>query len=110
MIQVDDFDGDCPLGKKLAPPSLVHQKIRDPSAGDRWIVVFDETNIVLKAGSCEAILALLAVYYTYNIQYPRIYSQLLGFLQTFLIKDTPFDGEMTKGFKALSSSFLNIMK
>ena len=34
-----------------------------------------------------AIMVLLAVYYVCDLEYPRIYSQLLGFLQKYVLQE-----------------------
>ena len=45
----------------------------------------------------------MAAYYVFNIEYPKIHSQVLGVLQTFLMKDAPYHGVTTTGYTKLCS-------
>ena len=56
---------------------------------------------VIKPGTEDfsAVLTILmAAYYVFDLEYPRMYSQALGFLQTFLFED-PYRLETCKNYK-----------
>ena len=49
----------------------------------------------------DSFLLLLGVYYILNIQYPKCYSGVLGVLQKFYIKDSPYSLWKSTGHKML---------
>lgn len=58
------------------------------STFDFAAIVCDGTHIEPQAAdSVNAILLLLATYYVFDVQYPRPYSQILGFLQQYVLDD-----------------------
>lgn len=61
-------------------------------------VVGDGIHIKCHDNCTPAILQLLAVYYVFQLEYPRIYSQLLGLLQT-LVTSEPYRGQMSSKYK-----------
>lgn len=48
--------------------------------GDGWTIPCGEGDDV-----CDAIILLLGTYYIFDLEYPRIYSQILGFLQHYVL-------------------------
>ncbi|XP_071803273.1 uncharacterized protein [Asterias amurensis] len=51
----------------------------------------------------SAIITLLGVYYVFHLEYPKMYSQLLGILQTHLLRGIPFDGKKSAKYRSFST-------
>ena len=62
--------------------------------GDGIVIDSGKSNLQL-AGS---ILTLMCSYYTFDLEYPRVYSQLLGALQVVLFGD-PYDHLKSRNWK-----------
>ena len=56
-----------------------------------------------------AITILMAVYYVWDLEYPRMYSQALGILQTFLFQE-PYMMETSKNYKFLMKKFRKVFE
>ena len=70
--------------KELQAPQLVlfissDELQQTVVCGDNVKVVFNPTEAV------DALLLLLAVYYAFDLEYPKIYSQVLGFFQQYIV-------------------------
>ena len=52
----------------------------------------------------QAVLVLVGAYYVFDINYPRPYSQLLGFLQQTVVGQ-PFSGHKSRGFSQELSKY-----
>lgn len=64
-------------------------------------IAADTVKIICEGDSFEShIVDLIAVYYVFQLSYPKIYSQLLGVLQTFVVKRHPYNGQMSSKYKA----------
>ncbi|KAL5011713.1 hypothetical protein ScPMuIL_010264 [Solemya velum] len=86
----DEVEKELRCGK-LAPPRLVIFKSEGCIKGQ--YVVADGTYINVNSCSEKAgVLLLVAVYYILDLEYPRVYSQLLGILQTHLVDIQPYTG------------------
>ena len=100
---------DRSLKKKLqsakkSPPRIV-------SATCCNYVVFD--GCMIDVGSpctTEALLTLIATYYVFGVEYPKIYSQALGLAQTFIVRDTPYAGHQTAGYSKMTAKLYNKLK
>jgi hypothetical protein len=58
----------------------------DPQKYDETVVVGDEVQIYTQAETLlDGLMVLLAVYYVFDLAYPKMYSQLLGILQEYII-------------------------
>ena len=75
--------------QRKEPPKLVvftdHHRLKSS------FVVADGVTIMSKMGSTatDAILLLIAVYYLFDLEYPKTYSQLLGHSKTMLLRVFP---------------------
>ena len=59
---------------------------------EETVVVSDEVQMYTQAETLlDGLMVLLAVYYVFDLAYPKIYSQLLGILQEYIINE-PFTG------------------
>lgn len=82
--------------KPESPPSLVI--IENEGGVDSIYSVGDEAKIFLSTKEpMEALFLLLAWYYITDLEYPRCYSQLLGFCQQIVLKQ-PFHCQKTTSF------------
>lgn len=89
--------------KTLQPPKLVVFKSEGKIKGQ--YIVSDNTYIECCATSANAsILELMAAYYVFDMEYPRMYSQLLGILQTYLLRLQPYTGVRSVRFKKFSTA------
>jgi len=59
------------------------------------------TEVSVKSGIMGAVLTLLAMYYIFDLRYPRPYAMLMGVLQQFVMGE-PFKSDTSKGFKVFS--------
>ena len=57
----------------------------------------------------SAIITLLGVYYVFHLEYPKMYSQLLGILQTHLLRGIPFDGKKSAALYWAKSCLSNML-
>ena len=78
--------------EKNAPPHLV--VINKES----FYIVGDRVTITCDNSSAAALLELIAVYYVFQFQYPRIYSQVLCLLQTVLTSES-YTGKRSTKYK-----------
>ena len=67
-------------------------------------IVGDKTVITSQRTSFAAsFIVLVATYYVFNLEYPRVYSQLLGLFQTYVIKGAPYNGKKSSRYIDFSS-------
>lgn len=81
------------------PPKLIALKkagelVNIAIVADGSVILMDTTIVE------EAITLLVGFYYVVDLEYPRIYSQLLGFFQQVALQQ-PFEGHKTNGFSQL---------
>ena len=58
----------------------------DPQKYEETVVVGDEVQMYTQAETLlDGLMVLLAVYYVFDIAYPKMHSQLLGILQEYII-------------------------
>ncbi|GFR10058.1 uncharacterized protein TNCT_577931 [Trichonephila clavata] len=67
-------------------------------AGDKTIIHTNTTNLD------EALIVLMATYYTFAIEYPKSFSQIFGLLQTYVVGE-PYEGIKSSRYNA----FVNIL-
>ncbi len=60
--------------------------------------VYTEVNV--KGGVMGGVMVLLAMYYIFDLAYPRAFHNILGMFQIFVM-DEPFKHNTSKGFKLL---------
>ena len=72
-------------------------------------IVADTIVIETGADMKEAILSLLGVYYVCCMEYPKLYSQILGLLQTYIVGNMPFDKKTSAKYKSFVSKLNNHM-
>ena len=58
---------------------------------------------------CDIMITLLGTYYTFDLSYPRIFSQILGFLQLYVLND-PYDLEKSADYKHFVAQYENLFK
>ena len=51
----------------------------------------------------SALITLIGVYYVFDLEYPKMYSQLLGMLQTHLLRGLPFEGKKSAKYRSFST-------
>lgn len=88
--------------KKLTPPKIFIIKSNGQVKG-QYIVADGVYIDCCSMSGNAAILMLLAVYYVFDLEYPRMYSQLLGLLQTHLLDLTPYTGQKSSKYRKLST-------
>ena len=72
----------------------------DPQKYEETVVVGDEVQIYTQAETLlDGLMVLLAVYYVFDLAYPKMYSQLLGILQEYIINEPFTGGKSTKCIK-----------
>ncbi|KAL5016716.1 hypothetical protein ScPMuIL_006305 [Solemya velum] len=103
----DEVEKELRCGK-LAPPRLVIFKSEGCIKGQ--YVVADGTYINVNSCSEKAgVLLLVAVYYILDLEYPRVYSQLLGILQTHLVDIQPYTGIKSVRYRKFSTDLTKQM-
>ena len=73
-------------------------------------IVFD--GCVVDVGTActkQAILTLISTYYVFSLEYPKIYSQVLGLAQTFVVCDSPYSGEKSTGYTKIANKMFKNM-
>lgn len=101
---IDDSEIKTKLASKpQEPPHLVMFKKEDQLKG--IYIIGDTVSIRCQGTSVlSAVTQLLAAYYVFDIDYPKCYAMLLGFMQTFVLKE-PFTYETSKKFKFFVKKF-----
>ena len=56
-------------------------------------IVGDGVHISCSKTVTDAVITLMGVYYVFDLEYPKIYSQLLGTLQTHVVGGVQFEGK-----------------
>lgn len=108
IIEVHDNVDDSGVKSKLAskplePPHLVLFKKEGQLKG--VYIIGDAVSIQCQGTSViSAVTQLLATHYVFDIDYPKCYAMLLGFLQTFVLKE-PFSYETSKKYKFFVRKF-----
>ena len=64
---------------------------------DKGFILCDGVRITGSSSVLECILLLIATYYTFDLDYPAVYAQLLGFLQQMVLLD-PYTGKKSTNF------------
>ena len=65
-----------------------------PQKYEETVVVSDEVQMYTQAETLlDGLMVLLAVYYVFDLAYPKIYSQLLGILQEYIINEPSTGGK-----------------
>lgn len=105
---------DADVGKELDTPQRTAPHIL-VFVGDETLkgafIVGDFVFIDCKSNNMSvAVLTLLATYYVFDLEYPRIYSQVLGILQTHFMKTLPYDGQKSKNYCVFSTQLRNKIK
>ena len=68
-----------------------------------------DINVNSRTAVC-AVLALMCAYYVLTMEHPKVYSQALGIVQTFMVRDTPYNGVKSKGYLRLATKLHNKMQ
>ena len=88
--------------KKLAPPSLVLLLTEEGEVSKQFLIG-EETRIAMDTNNVmEGLFLLLCWYYITDLEYPRCYSQLLGFCQQTVFKQ-PFQFQKSSSFAHIFS-------
>ena len=66
-------------------------------------VVGDGVSIMTEKSVSAATLVLIATYYLFNMEYPKIYSQLLGILQTQVVRSVPYEGKKSSKYSTFNT-------
>lgn len=53
----------------------------------------------------KAIVYLILSYYAFDVSYPRIYSNFLGFLKFFIVGDDSYSFECSQSFRVFRENF-----
>ena len=48
-------------------------------------------------------MILIATYYLFDLEYPKIYSQLLGTLQSQVVKSLPYEGKKSAKYSTFNA-------
>ena len=95
-VPEDEFDKHLKTETNDAPHLVIFTKNMIFEAA---VIVGDASEIAAQCTSVpEALVVLMAVYYVMDLDYPKIYSQLLGFIQHFVVGD-PYTGEKSADYK-----------
>ncbi|XP_022093701.1 uncharacterized protein LOC110980929 [Acanthaster planci] len=90
------------------PPKLVIIKRDDKITA--IFIVGDGVHISCKGSMvANAVITLLGVYYVFNLDYPKIYSQILGILQTHVVGGLPFEGKKSAKYRTFNNSLVKKM-
>lgn len=93
------------MTKESCPPHIVVFRTNGQVKG--IFVAADGVYVECGESSISAgILVLLACYYVFNMDYPRIYCQLLGILQTHLIRQIPYAGPKSSKYSKFSTKMM----
>ena len=69
-------------------------------SGDCSVIDIDSTELL------DALIILMATYYTFGIEYPKSFSQILGLFQIYVVGDS-FDGVKSNKFKMFMKTLNN---
>ena len=94
---------------KRSPPSVVTFMDGDEPKGHFLTLDGCDINVNGRTAAC-AMLALMSAYYVLALEYPKVYSQALGIAQTFMVRDTPYNGVKSKGYLRLATKLHNKMQ
>lgn len=74
-------------------------------------IIGDGCTIPCEVGDdvCDAIILLLGTYYIFDLAYPRIYSQMLGFLQQYVLND-PYNLEKSADYKHFVAQYGSLFR
>lgn len=106
---VPDEDIEKSLRSKYLEPSrLVVFKAEGKIKGQYYnYMVNDKTYMYIECRTTSgngSILELMPVYYVFDMEYPRMYSKLLGILQTHLLCLQPYAGQKSMQYKKFSTA------
>lgn len=103
MLQdVPDEEIEKSLVSHLSPPHLSIFKSDGKITGQFIVADGVQIDCCSTSGNVD-VLELMALYYILDLEYPRVYSQLLGILQTHLLKLTPYSGAKSTKFRKFST-------
>ena len=87
------------------PPRLLVIKSDDKITA--IFIVGDGVHISCRGNKVtDAVITLLGVYYVFDLDYPKIYSQILGILQTHVVGGVPFEGKKSAKYRTFNNSLL----
>ncbi|XP_038073388.1 uncharacterized protein LOC119741631 [Patiria miniata] len=112
-MKEDIPDGD--IKKELHTPRNEPPKLVIFTSNNKLqasFVVADGVSIMSEKGSTAtaAILLLIGVYYLFDLEYPKTYSQLLGTLQNHVVKGVPYDGQKSAKFRMFQTALQRKLK
>ena len=83
----------------------------DPKKYEETVVVGDEVQIYTEAETLlDGLMVFLAVYYIFDLADPKMYSQLLGILQEYIINEPLFMMILFVKLKGIGHKFCQLMK
>ena len=95
------------LESKSGQPPRLHV-FRSAGQVSGAAITADSVKIICSGDTIHAhVIDLLAVYYVFQMSYPKIFSQILGVLQTFVIKTQPYDGQKSSKYKPVVAKLRN---
>lgn len=102
-------DEDIQTELQTAPHTAPHIAVfRRSGQVTGSFIIGDGSCIDCQSDNIEvAVLTLLATYYVFDLDYPQIYSQVLGILQTYIIQTVPYDGPKSKNYCMFSTQLKN---
>ncbi|CAG2241445.1 unnamed protein product [Mytilus edulis] len=104
-IEDDDVKNKL-KSKEMTPPHLVIFKSESKKLA--IYIVGDSIHITCQGSSVtSAITQLLAIYYVFDIDYPKCYAMVLGLLQIFVMNEA-FTYETSKKFKFFAKKFRTV--
>ena len=105
LSDLNNDQDDFKSAEKSAPHILVI--VENNSLGQAYILG-DGCTIKCETGDfSDALILLLGTYYIFDLAYPRVYSQILGFLQQYVLKD-PYNLEKSADYKHFASQYRSL--
>ena len=103
-----DQDEDLNSAEK-SPPHIIATVEKESL--EHVYIIGDGCTIPCEVGDdiCDAIILLLGTYYIFDLGYPRIYSQILGFLQQYVLND-PYYLEKSADYKHFVAQYGNLFR
>lgn len=103
--ETDDEDSEYKNVEKSPPRLFLFVKNNEL---EHACITADGCTIPCESGDDfnDALILLLATYYTFDLSYPRIYSQILGILQQYVLND-PYNLEKSTDYKHFVAQYGN---
>ncbi|XP_063959686.1 uncharacterized protein LOC135155065 [Lytechinus pictus] len=93
----EDVEAHMTSGKKEPPRLVIFVTGEEDVTG--CFIVSDEVTIDCKVTNLtKAFMQLIAAYYVFNLEYPKMYSQLLGLVQSYVLKE-PYNGQKSSKYR-----------